>query len=555
MRLRNLSLASVAVVAASGLAWFLFTSSQPAPQAAPLETNTSVETDAREADLRARARVAETGPSQAPREDTARRADADGDGTLLRIRVVDDRGMAIEGATLQVRLYRDNAHYARRRTPISFDPVVDAPPRSLDHRTDEAGWCAFEGNASFRLVDVRAKAEGHVPEWRVFLIDEAEPANLEETLELQRTGSASIVVVDADGVHQPARIQLRPNNRNRRAPLLKDCTQAEPANFDDLSPGEYVADVFKKSDSADKGVSIGLFGNRRNRSALLLTGEAVRIEPGERTRHTIELPRLFALTLRITKNGQPFRDGRVVLYAQEDTGEILRTPFTDTTKPAVSASRSIGPGGVVRFDRIQTGARRIEVRAGRYALAHSFDITVDDNPASRDQRLELKTGHLTVRIEGGDDTDLGRAVLSLGNGDDAPVIPLRSERLIELDPLAIGSYELLLRDVYGDVLARSRAESASARHTEAKLELESKIPVELRVTDPTGNPTTAVVEIVRIGTETCRLFRVTSRGDSIGLLPGTWSFRARGPSEEDFGPTRQLELRSGFPREVDLRTR
>ncbi|MCA8968723.1 MAG: carboxypeptidase regulatory-like domain-containing protein [Planctomycetes bacterium] len=553
MRLRILGLASVAVVAASGLAWYLFTSSQSAPQSVPLAATTDGESEGREADLSARAPDGDASPRSIG-EDTARQADAADDSALFLIRVVDDRGVPIEGATLQVAQYRDEAHYARRRARISLGPGVDARARSLVDRTDQAGWYAFSGNSTFRLVGVHAQADGHVPKSRAFLIDDSAHPNLEETLELQRTGSASIVVVDADGVHQPARIRLRPNNRSRPPPRVSDCSQTEPAKFEDLAPGEYVADAFKISDTGEKRVALNLFGNRRNLS-LLLVGETVQVKPGERVLHTIELPRLSALTLRITKNGQPFRDGRVVLYAQADTGEKLRTPFTDPSQPSVSASRSIGPGGIVRFDRIQTGTRKVAVRAGRHALSHSFEITVDDDPASRDQHLDLETGHLTVRIKGGDGADLRRATLSLGNGNDAHIIPVRSARAIELDPLAIGSYEPILRDEYGEVLARATARSTRGVHTEVELRLESKIQVDLRVTDPTGNPTVAVVEVVHIGTPMRRTFRVAAEGDSIGLVPGTWSLRARGPSDDDFGPTRQIELRSGFPREVDLRTR
>ncbi|MCB9892347.1 MAG: hypothetical protein H6832_11390 [Planctomycetes bacterium] len=485
--------------------------------------------------------------------------------TVIRLRVTNDLGRPLSGVDVE----------------LSFAPPEQIQPAQLfgtrlrpleTHeirlKTREDGTCETRTNAWLYGLTVRTVLAEHAEFEKRIRVTNPPPQVLEQDIVLARLGSATIRVVDASGNATDALLRIRPKAMwitHGRTLRLAHARKNAPATFSNVIPGAYIVDVIDVGTTAREKPAYRRTSSGRSKGALdsqskslfVLAFTDVEVRAGVTCERTMRLPSLGALELRIVDGSEAFEDGKVVLLAPthklEDIPDDIRSSVI--AQDASSLERAIGPGGIVRIERVPPGAHRLEVRAGPHALPHAFAITIDDTSASRHHTLDLQSARVDFGIEGGSREHLVGATLHVTRDQEVKgsVIQLAGTSEISLWPLAAGTYVVELRDPDGQALARKRFDVRPRKSSEVRLSLEDTVAVQVRVRDRTGTPTLAFVRVRRKDSDAARSLRIPRGTGAIQLLPGTWLLSARTvPGHPAFGVERELELRAGFDRELEF---
>lgn len=329
---------------------------------------------------------------------------------------------------------------------------------------------------------------------------------------------------------------------------------------------------------------------------MTLHSEYVSLGEGERKTVLIEFADRGDIVIHVRMRGQPVVHGRVALLSEiagaksnprvealdeanarrlEALGDLPGIPpFTvpriqaspeqrltavltagQQHKVQYGASRSLDKNGSARFRQVRLGRRDIEIRIGDHRLPHRHRLDLRDarerGPLA-EYTIDLQPARVRFVFDG-DPSSLDGANCFVRDmaTDAATRIGVRGRKEIDIADFGAGDYQVELRG-RGIVPMPGHALKvvAGGQHV-LRIKIPAPVPITVRVT---GKPRLAALFYRLRGQKDFTRSLVSNGERTLTLAPGTWEFKAR-KRRSEFGATRTITVREGFPQTVDVAPR
>lgn len=475
---------------------------------------------------------------------------------------------AIPGATVIVRRRAKPPREIRILFPIRARRSTRRWEQIHEATTDQDGRTKIAPLAPHFEYAISVTATGFVDYADIRKVEpDAGSGSQDIVIPLFHAASLTVQVIDRDSRPlERARVRVRRRSQldifaNEQQRALTDHTGH--VNFDGLAGGTHFVEVF--GPASRKGSEWGRLAtfDARTRSeiSLALVTESIDLEAGQHVRRTIRLPQLTKLRIRVLRHGRPVVDGRVGLHAVGKRRELPPNALERLTRGgrahAISASKSLDANGEVVFTRIKGGERIVEVQVGDLRHPHYYEIDVAGALAEEVKILAIQSGRLVVNIDGSEE-GLRDAAFELRHEKQlsGKRIAVKGRREFVIPDLGPGVYDVMLTGPGILQLPPRKITIVAGGDTRVELAIPKAVPVKLRVRGPDGQPRVAIVRWRRDAESAGSKLYLRGGEGEIELAAGTWLLDARRvPGPESFGPVRRVEIKAGFPRDIELRSK